>query len=140
MSKNMENVAAISSNAWPRSTNWTGFGWDTVLVVFFLAMDLGRSFIGLGFDEIISFFTLASFVLFSYFLPVPAEKPGFGSWIASRLFVVIMGVISGIGIKVIPEDFLMNNVNLTPKVFLILAGILCAVSQMYGIIRVRLAG
>ena len=135
----MENAAAIAGD-WAMPKARKHYGIDTLLVMFFLAMDTGRGMTGSGPGEILSFFTIATFVVFSYFLPSPAEKPDVAGWVGTRLFVAFAGFIFGTGFKVVSEVFLMESFKYLPMTFLILTGILCAATQIRGIIRVRLAG
>ena len=135
----MENIAELPNygeNA--KAQSWFGFG--TRLVPFFLAMDAGRTLGMFDFNEFLSFFTLAAFIILSYFLPVPADKPGFASWVVRGLTVVVVGVIGGLGLNVLSEAYFTQHFNFVPMVFLILTGFLCAATQIRGIIGVRLAG
>jgi hypothetical protein len=135
----MENVAAIPST-WVRSTPRKGFGIDTIFVLFFLATDLGRGFGSLDFGSFLSLATICSFIVFSFFMPSPVQKPSFPFWVGLRVIVAGLGLIAGLGVNVISEVLLMENIKFYPMIFLILTGILCAATQIRGIIEVRLAG
>ena len=113
---------------------------DTKLVLFFLATETGRGQVSPDLNGFLSFVTLALFVVLPYFLPVPIEKPEFWEWFVGQLIVVMIGFIVGAVLNVVSEAFLMENLRFMPMFFLILTGILCAATQIRGIIGVRLAG
>ena len=134
----MENAAAISANL-PVGRFRYLVGMDTKLVLFFLAMETGRGQVSLDPNGFLLFVTLALFVVLPYFLPVPIEKPEFWEWMVPQLIVVMMGFILGAALNVVSEAFLMENLRFMPMFFLIFTGILCAATQIRGIIGVRLA-
>ena len=135
----MENIAAMPGlQGGIKAENW--FGFDTKLVTFFLAMDAGRTLGTLDLNEFLSFLTIGIFVVLSYFLPVPSEKRAFTGWIAVGLTVAVIGVALGSRLNVLSQIMLMEYLRFLPMIFLILTGILCAATQIRGIIGVRLAG
>ena len=135
----MENVV-VMPNLHGRINAENFSGLDTKLVTFFLAMDAGRTLGRFDMNEILTLFTILTFILFSYFLPIPAVKDGISTWIFIRVIVVSVGLIAGIGVNVISELLLMQSFKFVPMIFLIFTGFLCAATQIRGIIRVRLAG
>lgn len=134
----MENAATLSASFVKEKADYLT-GLDTKLVVLFLAMDTGRGFSAWDLNEFLSFFTIGILVVLPYFLPVPAEKPEFAGWVLWRVFIGGIGFILGAGLNVISQVFLMESIKYLPMTFLILTGILCAATQIRGIIGVRLA-
>ena len=135
----MENVAAIPAT-WVRSSQRKSVGADTILVLLFLAMDTGRGFLSFTFGEFLSFLTIGAFIVFSYLMPSPIQKSRFSTWVVVRLIVGGVGLIIGSTLNVISEVLLMENLKFLPMIFLMFTGILCAATQIRGIIGVRLAG
>jgi len=137
LSKNMENVISISNAA--RISAPRGFPADTTFVLFFLALDLGGGFAGVGIDTTLSTLTIAAFVVLPYFLPSWADKPEFTGWAVGRLCIAGIGVIAGMGIQTASGTIFPEFVRFVPMLLLIVSGIFCAATQIRGIIRVRLA-
>jgi hypothetical protein len=107
--------------------------------LFFLAMDTGRTLERWGEDDLFAIITIGVFIVLPYFLPIPFEKPRFGGWIIIQLSIAAAGLVTGRILNVISELLLMENLRFVPMTFLIITGILCAGTQIRGIIRVRLA-
>jgi hypothetical protein len=138
LSKNMENVISM-----PRlrsiSGSFRAVGLDTALVLVFLAMDLGGSFGSVDFGTILSLLTILAFVVFPYFLTFEGERPPILGWITGRLIVAVTGIVAGMGLNVLAEVYLMENLKYLPMTLLIFSGIFCAITQIRDIIRFRLA-
>jgi len=101
---------------------------DTTFVLFFLAMDIGASFSGLGFELILSAMTAAMFIAAPYLLPFSGEKPEFRGWLLGRLFIAVIGVIGGLAVQAAAGNVLPESVKYMPMTLLIVAGILCHIS------------
>lgn len=112
---------------------------DTTFVLFFLAMDIGASFSGVGFEMFLSGTTAAMFIAAPYLLPFAGEKPEFRGWLLGRVFIAVIGVIGGLAVQASAGNVLPEAVKYLPMTLLIVAGILCAYSQFYAMIRIRLA-
>lgn len=113
------------------------FTLDTTFVLFFLAMDIGSS--SLGWTSILSFLTLGAFVVLPYVLPFNGDRESFGTWLAGRIVVAIVGGTFGAMLgqavgTVLPEVFAY-----LPMTLLIVAAIICCNVQIYGILKYRLA-
>jgi len=115
------------------------FVMDTTFVLFFLAMDMGASFRGFGFDTILSGLTLVMFVAAPYLLPFAGEKPDFKGWFTGRVFIAMIAVLAGLSVKRAMGTVLPEAVKYIPMMLLIVAGIFCTFTQIYGMMRVRLA-
>lgn len=113
------------------------FTLDTTFVLFFLAMDIGSS--TLGWASVLSFLTLAAFVILPYVLPFNGDRESFGTWLAGRVVVAAVGGTFGAMLgqavgTVLPEVF-----SYLPMTLLIVAAIICCNVQIYGILKYRLA-
>ncbi|MGI8641114.1 MAG: hypothetical protein ACR2MG_14360 [Pyrinomonadaceae bacterium] len=115
-----------------------GFAVETTFVLFFLAVEFGRSFSGLTLDSVFLASTLLMVAVLPYFLP-SNEKPGFGRWLLGRSFIAAFAVLLGVIFRqslgvVLPETF-----RFLPMTLLILITMLSCYIQFYGFLKLRLA-
>lgn len=115
-----------------------GFAVDTSFVLFFLAIEFGRTFFTLSFDNAFMFLTVLTVAILPYFL-LSDEKPTFGSWILGRSLIVGFAVLLGAMFKqslgvVLPETF-----RFLPMTLLIVTAMLCCYIQFYSFLKLRLA-
>jgi hypothetical protein len=114
-------------------------GMDTTFVLFFLAMDFGRAYDGLGPEAIVSGITLIMLVILPYFLPTMDERPDFGRWLIGRILIAgfagLLGAAfwQGLG-RTLPEYF-----RFMPMTLLIVSAMVSCSLQYYGMIKFRLA-
>ena len=111
---------------------------DTSFVLFFLAVEFGRTFFSLSLDDIFMFFTLLTVAVLPYFL-LSNEKPNFANWLLGRSliagFAILLGAIfkQSLGV-VLPETF-----RFLPMTLLIVTAMLCCYIQFYSFFKLRLA-
>lgn len=115
------------------------FTLDTTFVLFFLAMEMGRSGFDLDFESLLSTATLAAFVVLPYFLPFSGEGGSFGRWLVGRMFVAAAGAMCGFVLGQAAGTLLPEAFRFVPMTLLIVAAIICCNIQMYGILKFRLA-
>lgn len=135
----MEHAITLNKTAVGRAPRQP-FVMDTTFVLFFLAVDFGFSVTFSGLDGILSLVTLVMFVFVPYLLPSVDEKPEFGHWVLGRAAIAVFAVFLGVMLRqaigtVIPEGF-----RYVPMTLLIGSSIFCGFTQIYGMIRFRLAG
>jgi hypothetical protein len=115
-----------------------GFTVDTTYVLFFLAVEFGRTIGSFEIDTVFMVITLLMLLVLPYFLS-PEEKSGFGNWLLGRSFIagfaIILGAMFGqtLGV-VLPETF-----RFLPMTFLIVTAMFSCYIQFYGLLRFRLA-
>jgi hypothetical protein len=115
-----------------------GFAVDTSFVLFFLAVEFGRTFFSLSLDNIFMFATLLMVAVLPYFL-ASDEKPSFLNWIFGRILIAGFAVLLGamfnqtLGV-VLPETF-----RFLPMTLLIVTAMLSCYIQFYGFFKLRLA-
>ena len=114
------------------------FGVDTSFVLFFLAVEFGRTVFSLTFDNIFLFSTLLMVAILPYFL-LSDERPTFGNWLLGRSLIVGLAIMLGAMFKqslgvVLPETF-----RFLPMTLLILTAMLSCYVQFYGFFKLRLA-
>ncbi len=111
---------------------------DTSFVLFFLAVEFGRTFFSLSLDNIFMFFTLLTVAVLPYFL-LSDEKPNFANWLLGRSiiagFAILLGAMfrQSLGV-VLPETF-----RFLPMTLLIVTAMLCCYVQFYSFFKLRLA-
>ena len=138
MAKNMDHVLSISDSRLKSAASGR-FVIDTTFVLFFLAMDIGGSIGSFGLDGVVSALTLAMFVVLPYFLPFSGEKPEFWGWSIGRLLIAAVGILAGSALHASVGTILPEGARYLAMTLLITSGIFCTYSQIYGIIKVRLA-
>ncbi|MDQ3180649.1 MAG: hypothetical protein M3Q33_09025 [Acidobacteriota bacterium] len=115
-----------------------GFAVETTFVLFFLAVEFGRSLGSFTIDSVFLAVTLLMVIVLPYFLS-PDEKPGFESWLLGRSFISIFAVLLGLMFKqslgvILPETF-----RFLPMTLLIVTAMFCCYIQFYGFLKLRLA-
>jgi len=115
-----------------------GIAADTTFVIFFLSLDLGQRS-GDGFEAVLSVLTLIIFVVLPYFLPYDGAKSNFGQWVAGRVAVVSLGLVTGVIFGQAVGVFLPETFRFVPLTLLIMAGLISCYLRFYGLFRLRLA-
>jgi hypothetical protein len=111
---------------------------DTTFVLFFLALEFGRTFFALTLDNIFLFVTLLTIVALPYFL-LSGAKPQFSGWFFGRTLIAAFGMLMGMIFQksfgvILPETF-----KFLPMTFLIVTAMLSCYIQFYSFLRLRLA-
>ncbi len=111
---------------------------DTSFVLFFLAVEFGRTFFSLSLDNIFMFFALLTVAILPYFL-LSDEKPNFSKWLLGRSLIAGFAILLGAMFKqslgvVLPETF-----RFLPMTLLIVTAMLCCYIQFYSFFKLRLA-
>ncbi len=115
-----------------------GFTVDTSFVLFFLAIEFGRTLFSVSFDNLFMFITLLTVAAMPYFL-LSGEKPSFAKWFFGRSMIAGLAILLGVMFKqslgvVLPEMF-----RFLPMTLLIVTAMLCSYIQFYSFFRLRLA-
>lgn len=111
---------------------------DTSFVLFFLAIEFGRTLFSFTLDNIFMFVTLLAVAVLPYFL-ISEEKPGLANWLLGRSLIVGLAILLGVMFKqslgaVLPETF-----RFLPMTLLIVTAMLSCYVQFYSFFRLRLA-
>ena len=124
-----------------RSEESTGrvFTLDTTFVLFFLALDLGSSWLNFGLDGLLAGLTLVVFAVVPYFLTGSDNLPDFLQWLTGRILVAVAGVSFGLMIRQSIGVLLADGAEYLPLMLLIVAAIICCNVQIYAILKNRLA-
>ncbi len=115
-----------------------GFAVETTFVLFFLAVEFGRTLTKVSFDNFLMAVTLLMVIVLPYFL-VTDEKPNFANWIFGRTFIAGFAILLGslfnqtLGV-VLPETF-----KFLPFTLLSVTAMLSCYIQFYGFLKLRLA-
>ena len=115
-----------------------GFAVDTSFVLFFLAVEFGRTFFSLSFDNVFLFLTLLAVAVLPH-LFLSGEKPSLTNWLLGRSLIAGLAIMLGAIFKqslgvVLPETF-----RFLPMTLLIVTAMLCCYVQFYGFLKLRLA-
>lgn len=114
-------------------------GIDTAFVLFFLAMEYGRSARMFSLDAVLMAVTMVMLIALPYFLPSRYEKPLFGNWLISRSALALSGTVLGVAFKQSVGVTLPESIRFMPMTFLILASMVSCYIQFYGLMKLRLA-
>ncbi len=124
-------------NEYSETSEDKGFAVDTTFVLFFLAIEFGRSFSWFALDGLFLAFTLLMLIVLPYFLP-SGEKPNFANWLLGRSliagFAILLGVIykQSLGV-VLPETF-----RFLPMTLLMATAMISCYIQFYSLLKLRL--
>ena len=115
-----------------------GFAVDTSFVLFFLAVEFGRTFFSLSLDNVFMFLTLLAVAVLPYFL-LSDGRMSLTNWLFGRSLIAGLGIMLGVIFKqslgiVLPEMF-----RFLPMTLLIVTAMLCSYVQFYGFLKLRLA-
>jgi hypothetical protein len=109
---------------------------DTTFVLFFMALELGRSFNRVSLD---SFMLLATMlvVMFVPYVLLPGERPDFRKWALGRAAIAAYAFVAGIFFSfslgtVLPEIF-----RFMPMTLLIASAVACCFIQFYSFLNMR---
>ena len=132
--KTQSRIAEIQNEM----TGEKSFGFDTSFLLFFLAVEFGRTVFSLTLDNIFLFLTLLMVAVLPYFI-LSDEKPTFGNWLLGRSLIVGLAILLGAMFKqslgvVLPETF-----RFLPMTLLIVTAMLNCYIQFYGFFKLRLA-
>ncbi|MEP6704176.1 MAG: hypothetical protein ABJB34_05175 [Acidobacteriota bacterium] len=115
------------------------FSVDTTFVLFFLAIDFGRTAFSPGLDSVFSGLTLGMLLVVPYFFPSAAEKPDFMGWLLGRSLITVFAVGLGLMYQQALGAVLPDVFRFLPMTLLILTAMVSCYLQFYAIIRFRLA-
>ncbi len=112
---------------------------DTTFVLFFLAVEFGRSITGFDVGTALMTTTLLSFIVLPYFLPSLGEKPEFSTWLVRRsaiaLFAAGVGVLFSRSVgTTFPDAFAY-----LPMTLLIVTAMTSTILQFYGFLALNTA-
>jgi hypothetical protein len=112
---------------------------DTTFVLFFLAVEFGRSITGFDLGTALMATTLLSFIVLPYFLPSNGEKPEFSTWLIGRsaiaLFAAGVGVLFSRSVgTTFPDAFAY-----LPMTLLIVTAMTSTILQFYGFLALNTA-
>ena len=112
------------------------FSLDTTFVLFFLAVEVGRTLTSFSLDVAIMGVALAVVAVVPYLFPGD-ERPEFGVWLAGRLWLTSFAVGLGVGFNQVLGTVLPEMLRFAPMSLLIVSSILSCQIQFYKYLRVR---
>jgi hypothetical protein len=114
------------------------FAFDTTLVLFFLALDLGQTIFSPDVGAILSGMSVLAIAAAPYLI-FGDERPDFWTWLGARLALAGFGLLTGALLGNAVGSLLPESFRFVPITLLILAAFVSFCLQFYGILRVRLA-
>ena len=116
-----------------------GFAIDTTFVLFFLALEFGRTPGVFSLDGFLMAVTMLMVLVLPYFIASAAEKPIFSTWLIGRGFIAAFGVALGLAFKQSIGVVLPESLRFIPLTMLILTSMISCYIQFYGLTKLRLA-
>ena len=114
-----------------------GFAVDTTFVLFFLALEFGRSVAGLGLDCVLLGISLGGVLVMPYFLINASIGPGFGRWLLGRSLVAVFAALLGLVFDQTIGLVLPDVMRYIPMALLIVSAMVSCYFQFYGLLRLR---
>jgi hypothetical protein len=111
---------------------------DTAFVLFFLALEYGRSVRMYSVDGILMAITMMMVLVLPYFLPSSSEKPMFTYWVIGRGAIAMSGVLMGLVFQQSLGVVLPESLRYMPMTLLVVASMISCYIQFYGLLRLRL--
>ncbi|MBV9241451.1 MAG: hypothetical protein JO314_05530 [Acidobacteria bacterium] len=119
------------------TNRFAGFGVDTMFVLFFLAVEIGRAIQLFSIDGILMSTTLAMVLVLPYFLPSRVERPSITAWLALRGTIAVLALVLGVAYgRSLATDVPIGYRTL-PMTFLVLSSMVSCYVQFYGLMRLR---
>lgn len=112
---------------------------DTTFVLFFLAMEYGRSTQMFSIDAVLMGITMLMVLALPYFLPSPHEKPTYANWLAGRGAIAVFGMLLGLIFRQSVGVVLPESLRYMPLTFLVLTAMISCYIQFYSLMKLRLA-
>ena len=110
---------------------------DTTFVLFFLAIEYGRSIQMFSLDGVLMGTTMLMVLALPYFLPTAYEKPLYATWLSGRGAIALFGMILGLVLKLNAGTLLPQSLLYVPMTFLILASMISCYIQFYSLMKLR---
>jgi branched-subunit amino acid transport protein AzlD len=112
---------------------------DTTFVLFFLAMEYGRSTQMFSIDAVLMGITTLMVLALPYFLPSPYEKPTYMNWLAGRGAIAVFGMLVGLAFRQSVGVVLPESLRYMPMTFLVVTAMISCYIQFYSLMKLRLA-
>ncbi len=109
---------------------------DTTFVLFFLAIEFGRTLMSFNLDTICVGLTLLALMILPYFL-LSGEKSVFGNWLLGRGFIVSLAVLLGVTFNLSLGTVLPSSFKFLPMTFLIVTAMVSCYFQFYSFLNLR---
>jgi hypothetical protein len=115
-----------------------GFVVDTTFVLFFLAIEFGRTIEVIAADTVLLFITLLMLLILPYYL-LTDKKPHFSNWLLGRTLIVTFAILLGLMFKQTLGVVLPDTFRFLPMTLLVMTAMLSCYLQFYGFLKLRLA-
>jgi len=116
-----------------------GFAIDTTFVLFFLALEFGRTRQLFSIDGGLMAVTLCMVLMLPYLVASSSAKPAFGKWLIGRMIITGFGIALGLVFKQSIGVTLPTSLRFLPLTLLVIASMISCYVQFYGLMKLRLA-
>jgi uncharacterized membrane protein len=111
---------------------------DSTFVLFFLAVELGRSSDVFATDTVLLAITTLMLMVLPYFLSTEIYANAFGGWLFGRIVIALFGCFMGFGFERSLDVILPHSLTFLPMTCLIVAATVSCLFQFYGMMKLRL--
>ena len=129
----MQTIEGIRETVAPES----GFVVDTTFVLFFLALEFGRSLTSFGADGVLLGISLAILLVVPYFLVNASIGRDFGKWLAGRSLITVFATLLGVVFDQTIGLVLPDIMRYIPMALLIVSATASCYFQFSGLLRLR---
>ena len=129
----MQTIEGIRKTAAPE----LDFVVDTTFVLFFLALEFGRSLTSFGVDSVLLGISLAMLVVVPYFIVNASIGRDFGKWLAGRCLITMFATLLGVVFDQTIGLVLPDVMRYIPMTLLIVSAMVSCYFQFYGLLRLR---
>jgi hypothetical protein len=110
---------------------------DTTFVLFFLAMEFGRTLDLFSFDAALMLTTLAMVAVLPFYVIADEYRPAISGWIAGRAVISLLGLGLGVAFSQTIGIVIPESLRFFPMTLLIFASMVSCLSQFYGLLKIR---
>jgi len=115
----------------------SGFVVDTTFVLFFLALEFGRSLASFGIDSVLLGNSLIMLAIVPYFLVNASIGRDFGKWLAGRSVITVFATLLGVVFDQTIGLVLPDVMRYIPMALLIVSAMTSCYFQFYSLLRLR---
>jgi glucan phosphoethanolaminetransferase (alkaline phosphatase superfamily) len=115
----------------------SGFVVDTTFVLFFLALEFGRSLASFGIDSVLLGNSLIMLAIVPYFLVNASIGRDFGKWLAGRSVITVFATLLGVVFDQTICLVLPDVMRYIPMALLIVSAMTSCYFQFYSLLRLR---
>ena len=114
-----------------------GFAIDTTFVLFFLALEFGRSLSSFSFDGALLGASSMVMLVLPFFFSTETERPDFGRWVVGRTLIAALAIVLGMAYSSVLGVMIPETFRFLPMTLLIVTAMVSCYIQFYGLMKLR---